>query len=101
MPTKKKAEFRTGQEIWLDCDTRSGPFDDELRVYVRIGEQEWFGFVDSSDIKEIKEGKKIRAKIVATSKDAIIVGIPGVSPNSRSIIKTTTETIKRLNPIAA
>ena len=98
MPIKSKAEFKVGQEVWLPCDTKSGPFDDELRVYVKIGDEEWFGFVDGSDIRG---GNKIRAKIVAVNKDAVIIGIPGISPHSKSIVKTTSETIRRLHSLAA
>ncbi len=89
-------KFKIGQELWLPCQVKPGPFDNEPRVYLKIGDQEWFGFVDDSEIR----GGKLRAKIIAFTNKAVIIGISGISPTSKTIT-TTPEAIQRINSVAA
>jgi len=83
----KTSQIRKGLVVWIPCEVRSGPFPDERRVYVQTGLSEWFGFVNTSELKsKVEIGKdSVRAVVIATTPDHVVVGIQGQSPASGPI----------------
>jgi hypothetical protein len=85
-----KSKFKVGDQGWLWCEVRPGPFPNERRVYVKVGDSEWFGFVGISQLEnKLVEGKdRVRAAIVAVHPNEIVLGLRGQSPASRPIQTT-------------
>ncbi len=81
----KASEFKRDVVVWLPCDVRSGPFSNERRIFVKIGESEWFGFVDIAELKESDGKTFVRAVVLAVRPDAVVLGIRGQSPGSGPI----------------
>jgi hypothetical protein len=94
--------FHKGTAVWLPCKARGGPFPNERRIYVEIGDSEWFGFVDVSELKDKgrQESDHVRAIVIATEPGRVVLGIRGQSPASRPI-QTTPEIASGFSPIAA
>ncbi len=74
---------KKGDVVFLPCEVRSGPFPDERRVYLKLGDHEWMGFVNES---EIRDGKLVKATILRVTGDRVLLGIRGTSPTSRSFV---------------
>ena len=77
--------------VWLPCKIQNGPFPSERRVYVRVGDSEWFGFVNVEDLQEAK--RLVRAVVVGVQKDSVTVRIKGHSPEER-FIKSAPEALR-------
>lgn len=83
----KASEIRKGAIVWIPCQVRGGPFPDERRVYVKTQLTEWFGFVNTSELKnKVATGvDNVRAVVTAVAPDYVVVGIRGQSPASGAI----------------
>jgi hypothetical protein len=79
--TSRKA--KKGDVVWIPCEVRSGPFPDERRVYLKLGDHEWMGFVNEA---EIRDGKSVKATILRVAGNRVLLGIRGTSPTSRSFV---------------
>ena len=53
----KKGDIKPGMVVWVPCEVRPGPFPNERKVYIKLDNSEWFGFVD---VLSYKEGAKLR-----------------------------------------
>jgi hypothetical protein len=77
-------KIEKGATVWLPCEIRSGPFASERRVLVRTTcGDEWFGFVDLSDLDE--EKKLVRARVVRIHDGNVTLAIRGHSPASHAV----------------
>jgi hypothetical protein len=78
-------QIKKGMVIWVPCEVNGGPFPDERRVYVNTEIDEWFGFVNISELdKKVKHGKdRVRALVLDIQPALMIVGINGQSPASK------------------
>lgn len=96
----KASVLKKGMVIWIRCEVKPGPFPNERRVYVKLDENEWFGFVDVSQLE--KQGKespdRVRATVLAVQNDKVVIGIHGQAPASGPI-ETTSTTIGDLSPV--
>ena len=70
-----------GRQVWLCCDVKPGPFDNERFVRVPSSLGEWIGFIPTSYLEEpIVEGKtKVTAKVLEIREDRSALQIPGES----------------------
>jgi hypothetical protein len=91
-----KAKFKSGDELWVPADIRPGPFIDERRVYLKLGNNEWLGFVNES---EVRDEKFVRVHILHVKGDSVVLGIRGISPHSRSF-KTERATLVEHGAVA-
>jgi hypothetical protein len=98
----KANNLKKGLYFWVPCEVKSGPFPNERRVYVKIGNNEWFGFVDASQLKEggKQEHDFVRAVILEVQPQGVVLGINGQSPASRPL-ETSSSEIDRFSPIPA
>jgi len=80
-------KFRPGEVVGLPCEVRGGPFPNERRVYIKNDLSEWFGFVNTSELRYKKtEGKdEVRGVVVTVKPDHVVVGVRGQSPASGAI----------------
>jgi hypothetical protein len=79
-----KMKIEKGSTVWLPCEIRPGPFSSERRVLVRTAYDEWFGFVDISDLREDKN--LVRATVAAIHNDGrVTLAIRGHSPASHAV----------------
>ena len=94
--------IRKGMMVWIPCDVRSGPFPNERRIYIKLEQNEWFGFVDESQLRErVREGSDhVQARVVAIHNEKVVLGIRGQSPASRPI-ETSPSVIRGFGPVAA
>ena len=76
-----------GMVVWIPCQVNVGPFPDERRVYVNSEIEEWFGFVNISELeKKVERGPdRVRALVLEVQSKITIVGINGQSPASKSL----------------
>lgn len=84
--------FKVGNEVWIPCEVRTGPFPNERRIYVKLDNSEWFGFVDDSQLQEkVAQGKDyVRATVIGIRDERVVLGIRGQSPASPPIEATST-----------
>ncbi len=80
-------KFKVRDQVWLSCVVRPGPFPNERRVYVKLGDSEWFGFVDVSELRDKPSAgtDHVRAVVIAVQPQKIVLGIRGQSPASGPI----------------
>ena len=80
----KATEIKKGMMVWIPCEVRGGPFPNERRIYLKLGNHEWFGFVDVSQLqKGVKEGSDyVKARVLAIQNEKVVLGIRGQSPTS-------------------
>jgi hypothetical protein len=83
----KKGTFEKGAVVWLPCQVRGGPFPNERRVYIKTEISEWFGFVNTSELKDkvIEGPDHVRGVVVAVASDHLVIGVRGQSPASGAI----------------
>ena len=77
----------TGDEIWISCEVKPGPFSNERMVLIQgIDDPPWFGFVNESMLDDpIREGKTfIRAIIIEITEDWFKAQLPGNSMVGRT-----------------
>ncbi len=80
--------FRLHDVVWLPCEVRSGPFKDERRVYLKLGDNEWFGFVNVAELKEkvLQGSDRVKAVVIGMEpKGRVILTVRGQSPASGPI----------------
>jgi hypothetical protein len=84
----KTSDIKKGMSVWIPCEVRGGPFPNERRVYIKTALSEWFGFVNTSELKkQVLEGDdEVRATVLANAPDHVVVGIRGQSPASGAIM---------------
>jgi hypothetical protein len=82
-------KFEMGDIVFLRAEIRPGPFADERRVYLKLGDLEWLGFVHES---EIKEEQFVGARVLRVEGDIVALGINGTSPQSRAF-RTARDTL--------
>lgn len=92
-----KSKLKAGDELWLPARILPGPFIDERRVYLKIGDNEWFGFVNES---EIRDEKLLRVRVLGVRGDSVALGIRGMSPGSRTFV-TKRSTLIEYGAVAA
>jgi len=92
-----KSKLKVGDELWIPAEIRLGPFADERRVYLKIDDNEWLGFVNEA---EIRDNKLLRVTVLATKGDSVVLGIRGISPHGRPF-KTQRETLIEHGAIAS
>ena len=90
-------KYKVGDELWLPCQVRPGPFSNERRVYLKVGEREWLGFVNES---EIRDERFVKARVLHIEGDRLLLGIRGSSPTSRSFV-TERSTLAEHGAVAA
>jgi hypothetical protein len=80
-------EITKGMIILLPCEVNGGPFPDERRIYVNTGIDEWFGFVNISELEnKVARGKdRVRALVLDIQPTLATVGINGQSPASKAL----------------
>ena len=78
-------KIKKGMVIWIPCEVKNGPFPNERRVYVQLGQSEWFGFVDLSHLKEEHGQQFVRTIVLAVRPSEVVLGIRGQSPASGPI----------------
>ena len=83
----KASDIKKGMIVWIPCEVKGGPFPNERRVYVKTDLSEWFGFVNTSELKKkVSAGwDDVRAIVLAHASDHVVVGIRGQSPASGAI----------------
>jgi hypothetical protein len=83
----KKGAFEKGSVVWLPCQVRGGPFPNERRVYIKTEISEWFGFVNTSELRaKVQEGDdQVRGVVVSVTPDHVVIGVRGQSPASGAI----------------
>lgn len=85
----KASELKKGMLVWIPCDVRGGPFGNERRVYIKIGDSEWFGFVDETELeKKVTHGKdRVKAVVLTFQSEVglVVLGVRGQSPASGPI----------------
>jgi hypothetical protein len=93
MAHRRTSKFRVGDEVWLPCRVRPGPFPNERKVYVKVGESEWFGFVDVSQLREnaVPGTSYVRALVIAVQPSNVVLGIRGQSPASGPLQATPSQ----------
>ena len=70
-----------GDQIWIPCEAKPGPFSDERMIRVTIGANEWVGFVKSDLLRVSKSGESfVSAEIIDVQPGNVLVRIPGNSP---------------------
>ena len=63
--------LRVGQKVWVPCEVKPGPFSNERMVRVISPVGDWFGFAQTSILKDpVSEGE--------TAVKAVILDITGV-----------------------
>ncbi|HEY2106092.1 MAG TPA: hypothetical protein VGH29_09935 [Candidatus Binataceae bacterium] len=80
-PIVLKPKLKVGDELWVPAEIRLGPFAHERRVYLKIGDNEWLGFANES---EVRDEKLLRVRVLGVKGDSVVLGIRGISPHSRS-----------------
>ncbi len=81
-------KFRLRDTVWLPCEVRSGPFSNERRVYLKFGDDEWFGFVNVTELEQkVLEGAdRVKAVVIGTGpKGGVLLSVRGQSPASGPI----------------
>jgi hypothetical protein len=83
----KAGDIKKGMLMWIPCEVKSGPFPNERRVYIKLDDMEWFGFVDVSQLKEkVPQGHDfVRATVIGVQKERVVLGIHGQAPASGPI----------------
>lgn len=92
--------FKVRDQVWLRCEVRQGPFPNERRVYVKLGQSEWFGFVGTAELRnKVLEGQdQVRALVLAVQPQEVVLGIRGQSPASGPI-QTNPSLITNYGPV--
>jgi len=88
------AELAVGTPLWLDCDVRPGPFQDERLVRVRLNGSTWVGFVPSLHLvnPEVEDGEsKVKARIVSIEHGSFTAKVLGHSLSPEPIYGSTDE----------
>jgi len=91
--------YRVGDEVWVPCEVREGPFPNEKRVYIKMAGAEWFGFVGEQNIRAAGPGFSVRATVIHIGHDSIVLKISGQSPTNRAL-KTNVRDIPQYVPVA-
>ena len=91
-----KSQITKGQNIWLLCEVRKGPFPDERLIHVQGTRSEWVGFVNANQLKEkVVNGQGyVRGVVLATGSQHIVVGIEGQSPTTSNSLQADPSLIK-------
>lgn len=82
--------LKVGSGVWLPCEVRPGPFNDERVVRIRVDDVDWVGFVNTEWLRvgDILEGSNaVLAKVSEVSGGRFVAMIPGSSPNQPSTIE--------------
>lgn len=58
------ATYALGRDLWIPGEVQPGSVGNQRRVYVRIAEAEWFGFVNAADVREEGGHAFIRATVI-------------------------------------
>jgi len=97
----KPVVIKSGMTVWVSCDVRPGPFPNERKVYIKLDNNEWFGFVDVSQLKnKVESGPDfVQATVIGVRDERVVLGIRGQSPASRPI-ETNTSVIGGLSPVS-
>jgi hypothetical protein len=71
-----------GDQIWIPCEAKPGPFSDEKMIRVTIGANEWVGFVKADLLRVSKSdgASFVSAEIIDVQPGIVLVRIPGNSP---------------------
>jgi hypothetical protein len=96
----KGSKIKKGTIVWIPCEVQSGPFPNERRVYVKLDDSEWFGFVDVSQLKEkVPQGTDcVQATVLGIQNQRVVLGIHGQAPASGPL-ETTPTAIGGLAPV--
>ena len=72
-------ELLTGQNVWLPCEVKPGPFSDERLVRVLLEAEEWVGFVPLGQLQSpTTEGQTmVRAEVVEVNGETFRAKIQG------------------------
>jgi hypothetical protein len=75
--------LRVGDEIWIPCEVRPGPFDDERLIRVESESGEWVGFVNIRWLAQpIEKGRSaVRAVVEDVKGGSFHARIRGHSPS--------------------
>lgn len=93
--------FRVGMDVWIPCETTPGPpIMSERRVYLKVGEAEWFGFVNAADIREEGDRIFVRATVIGMGREGIVVQLRGHSMGSEAI-QAPPEVFQRYGTVSA
>jgi hypothetical protein len=93
--------YAVGKDIWIPCEVQPGSSPDELqRVYLQVGDAEWFGFVNTADIRNENGRAFVRATVIGVGSKGYIVQLRGTSMGSEAI-QAPQEVFQRHGAIAA
>jgi hypothetical protein len=82
---KTMKKIPIGSRIMIPCETKPGPFSDELRVSITAGGLDWFGFVRSEYLAERGGIWFVMGTVVGTKSGILLVRIPGSSPTGNVV----------------
>ena len=94
--------LQIGDQVWLPCEVKPGPFSDERLVRVQTENVEWLGFVPVFALKDsITQGNTfIRASIVEVAGDRFMAKLPG-HPITTSLFQGLVSKVESLDPVQA
>ena len=80
-----KKKVRKGANVWLECQTKSGPFPDERLVLIELDHTKWAGFINVRWLKDqdhVEGSNEVLATISSVENGNFSVIVPGESPSS-------------------
>src|SRR4051794_33253512 len=69
-----------GDQIWVPCEVKVGPFSDEKMIRVTIDGEEWVGFVRSDLIRTDHGLFFVSAVVLDVQPSIVLARMPGNSP---------------------
>lgn len=73
-------DLKVGDEVWIPCEVKPGPFSDERMVLVEGGDQgPWIGFVNVSALRDAHGRTFVRAKVSEVGPTSFSARLPGHS----------------------
>jgi hypothetical protein len=79
--------LKVGDQIWLPCEVKPGPFSNERLARIQLPLEPWIGFVDVQALKDpVERGNTlVLAQIVEVGKDFVKALVQGHSFSTRQV----------------
>ena len=79
--------LKVGDQIWLPCEVKPGPFSNERLARIQLPSEPWIGFVDVQALKDpVERGNTlVLAQIVEVEKDFVKALVQGHSFSTRQV----------------
>lgn len=81
-------EMSVGKPVWVSCEVKPGPFDDERLVRVRLNGSTWVGFVPSLHLADpsVESGEtQVKARILDVDRGTFTAKVLGHSISSQPL----------------